>query len=164
LTIPIKTFSGYGYQPHRVTTGSPERLVLRPTLRNPVTGSETGRWVRCRARTDFSMERDAVTTQELTTPEFVVPHDDVERSQSTASWSVAECGWKQILPDLPDDVIAMLATPVVVTAASLSAEAFTLRPSVPVPVAVPAVEECTPMFLAPAPSRRVARQNRAHFA
>ncbi len=97
--------------------------------------------------------------QELA-PEIVVPNDDVERSSSTSSWSVAECGWKQILPDLPDDVIAMLATPVVVTAESL-----TLRPAVPpAPVAVPAAVECTPMFLAPAPSRRVARQNRARFA
>jgi hypothetical protein len=28
-------------------------------------------------------------------------------------WSVAEAGWKDLLPDLPDDVIALLATPVV---------------------------------------------------
>lgn len=28
-------------------------------------------------------------------------------------WSVAEAGWKDLLPDLPDEVIALLATPVV---------------------------------------------------
>ena len=52
-----------------------------------------------------------------------MPLADVEVSRSTSSWSVAECGWKQILPDLPDDVIALLATPVVVTAEALDAAA-----------------------------------------
>jgi hypothetical protein len=28
-------------------------------------------------------------------------------------WSVAEAAWKDLLPDLPDEVIALLATPVV---------------------------------------------------
>jgi hypothetical protein len=28
-------------------------------------------------------------------------------------WSVAEAGWKDLMPDLPDEVIALLATPVV---------------------------------------------------
>jgi hypothetical protein len=28
-------------------------------------------------------------------------------------WSVAEMGWKDLLPDLPDEVIELLATPVV---------------------------------------------------
>jgi hypothetical protein len=28
-------------------------------------------------------------------------------------WSVAEAGWKELLPDLPDEVIALLAAPVV---------------------------------------------------
>jgi hypothetical protein len=27
-------------------------------------------------------------------------------------WSVAEAGWKDLLPDLPDEVIELLATPV----------------------------------------------------
>jgi hypothetical protein len=97
-------------------------------------------------------ERDAVTTQELT-QDLVVPLDDIELSRSTASWSVAQSGWKQLLPDLPDDVIAMLATPVVVTAESLA-------PRQPVAVPVPAPVECAPMFLAPAPPRRLARQRR----
>jgi len=34
---------------------------------------------------------------------------------ATARWSVEESGWKQLLPDLPDEVIALLATPVVVS-------------------------------------------------
>jgi hypothetical protein len=105
-----------------------------------------------------TVERDAVATQELT-QDLVIPFDAIELSSSTSSWSVAECGWKQILPDLPDDVIAMLATPVVVTAESLMAAVMT-----PAPVHAPMIEECTPMFLAPAPSRRIARQNRARFA
>ena len=96
-----------------------------------------------------------MVTQELTQDLFV-PLADVEVSRSASSWSVAECGWKQILPDLPDDVIALLATPVVVTAESLIPS-----PSRPVETTVPAtIEECTPRFLAPAPSRRLARQSR----
>jgi hypothetical protein len=75
-----------------------------------------------------------------------VHHDDVELSRSTSSWSVAEHGWKQILPDLPDDVIALLATPVVVRADALAAPA-------PAPAAA-APSACAPMFLAPAPPRR----------
>jgi hypothetical protein len=102
------------------------------------------------------MERDAVTTQELT-QDFVVPLDDIELSRSSSSWSVAQSGWKQPLPDLPDDVIAMLATPVVVTAESLA-------PRRPTSVAAPAPVECAPMFLAPAPPRRLARQRRHRFA
>ncbi len=96
-----------------------------------------------------------MATQELTQDLFV-PLADVEVSRSTASWSVAECGWKQLLPDLPDDVIALLATPVVVTA-----EALAPAPTCPVaPVLAATIEDCTPRFLAPAPPRRVARQHR----
>ncbi len=43
---------------------------------------------------------------------------DVADSCSAACWSVEERAWKQDLPDLPDDVIALLAPPVVVTAAA----------------------------------------------
>ena len=49
---------------------------------------------------------------------------DVAASQGAARWSVAECGWKKLLPDLPDDVSALLAPPVVVSA---SAGARTVR-------------------------------------
>jgi hypothetical protein len=101
-----------------------------------------------------------VTTQELTHQDFLapldVPLDDIEGSRSTSSWSVAECGWKQLLPDLPDEVIAMLATPIVVTAESLAPRRT--QPAVAAPV------EGAPMFLAPAPPRRLARQRRARFA
>ena len=72
------------------------------------------------------------------------------------SWSVAECGWKQILPDLPDDVIALLATPVVVTAEALVAPTVRSLPpvvaaadaKVAAAVAAATIEECTPRFLA----------------
>jgi hypothetical protein len=103
-----------------------------------------------------TVERDAVTTQELTHQDFTIPLDDVESSRSTSSWSVAECGWKQLLPDLPDEVIAMLATPIVVTAESLAPR----RASTPMAAPI----ECAPTFLAPAPPRRLARQRRARFA
>ena len=120
----------------------------------------------------LSVEGDAVIAQELT-QDLYVPLADVEVSSSTSSWSVAECGWKQILPDLPDDVIALLATPVVVTAEALVTPTVRSLPpvvaaadaKVAAAVAAATIEECTPRFLAPAPSRRVARQNRrARFA
>jgi hypothetical protein len=43
---------------------------------------------------------------------------DVADSCSAACWSVEERAWKQDLPDLPDDIIALLAPPVVVTASA----------------------------------------------
>ena len=61
-------------------------------------------------------------------------------------WSVAECGWKKLLPDLPDDVIALLADPVVVSAQALAAP----RPVSPAPAGH---GERIPTFLAPAPPR-----------
>jgi hypothetical protein len=70
---------------------------------------------------------------------------DVVASRGTSRWSVAECGWKKLLPDLPDDVIELLADPVVV-----SAHAFTVAPAVKAPVPD---RETTPRFLAPAPPR-----------
>ena len=89
------------------------------------------------------VEGTAVATQELEMSQLEVPYADIELSSSTSSWSVAECGWKQILPDLPDEVIAMLATPVLVTASALKAA---LLPPAPRPAPV---EACTPKFLAP---------------
>jgi hypothetical protein len=35
-------------------------------------------------------------------------------------WTVQERAWKQDLPDLPDDVIALLAPPVVVSASTIA--------------------------------------------
>ncbi len=81
---------------------------------------------------------------------------------SESSWSVAECGWKQILPDLPDEVIELLATPVVVTTSAWTAHVPQRR--TPAEVIAPVIEACTPTFLAPAPSRRAARANRPRFA
>jgi hypothetical protein len=112
-----------------------------------------------KATTMSIVEGTAVATQEREVSQLEVPSADVELSSSTSAWSVAECGWKQILPDLPDEVIAMLATPVVVTASALKAA---LVP--PAPRSAPA-EACTPTFLAPAPLRRMThRSARARFA
>ena len=73
---------------------------------------------------------------------------DVAASQGAARWSVAEGGWKQLLPDLPDDVIALLADPVVVSAQALSAPAPAPRePS------RGGYGDCVPQFLAPAAPR-----------
>ena len=45
------------------------------------------------------------------------PHaDDVVASAPAARWAVEECGWKDLVPALSDDVIALLAPPVVVCA------------------------------------------------
>ena len=75
---------------------------------------------------------------------------DVAASQGAARWSVAECGWKKLLPDLPDDVIALLADPVVVSAQALN-------PAPPAPreaASTGGYGECVPQFLAPALPRR----------
>jgi hypothetical protein len=76
---------------------------------------------------------------------------DVVASRGASRWSVAECGWKKLLPDLPDDVIALLADPVVV-----SARALTRAPATTVERTAPDANgygETTPRFLAPAPPR-----------
>jgi hypothetical protein len=45
------------------------------------------------------------------------PHaDDVDASAPAARWAVEECAWKELVPALSDDVIALLAPPVVVCA------------------------------------------------
>ena len=71
---------------------------------------------------------------------------DVVASRGTSRWSVAECGWKKLLPDLPDDVIELLADPVLVSAQAWTAPA----PASPVPNGY---GETTPRFLAPAAPR-----------
>jgi hypothetical protein len=72
---------------------------------------------------------------------------DVIASRGTSRWSVAECGWKKLLPDLPDDVIELLADPVLVSAHAWTATAAAR-------VAVPnGYGEPTPRFLAPAAPR-----------
>jgi hypothetical protein len=48
-------------------------------------------------------------------------------------WTVEEHAWKQDLPDLPDDVIALLADPVVVCAQREPADELRTEPdTVPV--------------------------------
>lgn len=95
-----------------------------------------------------------MTTTELT-QDTIVPLAEVEGSRSAAAWSVAESGWKQVLPDLPDDVIAMLATPVVVTAETLAGAVA--RPAVDLRAGI---ADCTPRFLAPAPPKRIRPRHR----
>jgi hypothetical protein len=41
---------------------------------------------------------------------------DVDRSASRACWSVEERAWQELRPDLPEEVTALLAAPVVVSA------------------------------------------------
>ena len=94
-----------------------------------------------------------VATQEVA-QEIVVPTAEVNGSRTTSSWSVAGSGWKQLLPHLPDDVIAMLATPVVVTAESFAAPRQPIRSFAVTP------SEVTPRFLAPAPPKRVRPRQR----
>jgi hypothetical protein len=79
----------------------------------------------------------------------------VTTSDSTPEVTVAEAGWRQVLPDLPDDVIEMLATPVVVTAEALEAAAPT-KPEAP----RAGIRDCTPTFLAPAPPKRMRARHR----
>ena len=101
--------------------------------------------------------------------------DDVEDSRSAACWTVEERGWKQVLPDLPDEVIALLATPVVVSAQTLRARdaahdtagnparaAAGAAARAPEPARAQRVEPAdrTPRFLAPAPPRRTRGRHR----
>jgi hypothetical protein len=74
---------------------------------------------------------------------------DADENVSASCWTVEERAWKQELPDLPDEVIALLASPVVVTASAFRGTTVAARPQVPV--------ERAPQFLAPAPARSVRR-------
>jgi hypothetical protein len=89
--------------------------------------------------------------------------DDVEDSRSAACWSIEECDWAQVLPGLPDEMVALLATPVVVSAEALGGkraaeaaaahgEAAGPKNAAPVQRVEPA--DHPPRFLAPAPPRR----------
>jgi hypothetical protein len=40
---------------------------------------------------------------------------DVGTGRGDSRWSVARLRWKALLPELPDDVIALIATPIVVS-------------------------------------------------
>jgi hypothetical protein len=87
----------------------------------------------------------------MASDELPISDSDIEESRSTACWSVEERAWKQELPDLPDEVIALLAAPVVVSTSQY-------REAVPAPV--PGHSERMPRFLAPAPPRNARRVGR----
>jgi hypothetical protein len=70
-----------------------------------------------------------------------------DENVSASCWTVEERAWKQELPHLPDEVIALLATNVVVTASAFSGTT----------VPAPAEETPTSQLLAPAPARSVRR-------
>jgi hypothetical protein len=69
------------------------------------------------------LEEWSMAVLELTLELPVPSAADIEASQGGSRWSVAESGWKKLLPDLPDEAIALLATPVVVSAAPWAAPA-----------------------------------------
>jgi len=103
------------------------------------------------------------------TLDLPAPHEaDVRASQGEARWSVAEQGCKKLLPELPDDVIALLAAPVVVSASALPGageppedEDVERYPSPADPCALAGYADCTPHFLAPAPPRSARSRRRA---
>jgi hypothetical protein len=86
---------------------------------------------------------------------LTAPHEaDVAASQGSARWSVAELGWKKLLPELPDDVIALLAAPVVVSARALQPDEDDVeRYPAPDEPCAGTRTDCVPRFLAPAPPR-----------
>lgn len=106
-----------------------------------------------------------MATEELTLDLPAPVEADVAASQGGARWSVAGGGWKKLLPDLPDDVIALLATPIVVSAQAWTGEPTpTRRPPKPPPDNLPPDKvardhpprgygERSPRFLAPAAPR-----------
>jgi hypothetical protein len=67
-----------------------------------------------------------------------------DENVSASCWTVEERAWKQELPHLPDEVIALLATPVVVTASAFRGTTVAVS------------HEKAPL-LAPAPARSVRR-------
>jgi hypothetical protein len=96
----------------------------------------------------------------------MTPDPDVAASASASCWSVEERAWKQELPHLSDDVIALLATPVVVTATAFSGRTVPAAPNEAAPDEAEPIEvepievepiERTRQILAPAPSRGVRR-------
>jgi hypothetical protein len=112
-----------------------------------------------------------MATRELTLDLPAPIQEDIDMSRGAARWSVAECGWRKLLPELPDEVIALLATPVVVSVESLDrppGPADRTEESHPGPlepcarsIQAPGFGDCTPQFLAPAqPRSRRAKHRR----
>jgi hypothetical protein len=101
------------------------------------------------------------TVTEPTSSGVPVTAEDVADSRPAARWLVEERAWKQLLPDLPDEVIALLAAPVVVSAVGTESPRPSGPPGPPGPPG-PAAEqfavvppgERLPHFIAPAPPRR----------
>ena len=77
---------------------------------------------------------------------------ETDESRSSACWTVEERAWKQELPHLPDEVIALLATPVVVSASAFVDVLDRPEPEPDVAAAI-ATADRAPRFLAPAPPR-----------
>ncbi|MEV0133622.1 hypothetical protein AB0H83_34805 [Dactylosporangium sp. NPDC050688] len=59
-----------------------------------------------------------ITATATATPPATVPVTALTSPETR--WTVQDRAWKQDLPDLPDDVIALLAPPVVVSASTTS--------------------------------------------
>jgi len=99
---------------------------------------------------------------------------DVEASRGGGRFTVAEYRWKKLLPDLPDEVIELLAAPVVVSVDRFdgrcghttgrasaqdvvdawSAAGLSVRPAVPVePPRTPGYRRMAARFLAPVGTR-----------
>lgn len=62
--------------------------------------------------------------EQSTTPwDLPVPREAVTQSLGAAYWSVDECRWESVGPALPDDLVELLAPPVVVGAVPWADEA-----------------------------------------
>ena len=59
---------------------------------------------------------------------------DVARCCSTARWRVEESAWKNFQPDLADEIIALLATPIVVSAEPVEPPPEPAEPEYPSPL------------------------------
>ena len=89
--------------------------------------------------------------------------DDVADSRSAERWRVEEHGWKELVPALPDEVIALLAPPVVVVAEACAPQVTPAPPAAapaPAPPAAPTPADVASQLLAPAPPRRARRHSR----
>ena len=78
--------------------------------------------------------------------------DDVADSASGSSWAVEERAWKDLVPALPDEVIALIAPSVVVCAAPVAVV------DAPAPAPVVLVKAERQRMLTPALPRRLRRR------
>ena len=89
---------------------------------------------------------------------------EIDDDGSMSCWSVEDRAWKQERPDLPDDVIALLATPVVVSASVLGEEPDEDEEDEHWPAPTEPCADVPTRFLAPAPPRRTARRTSGRIA